>query len=354
MPSASRSSTLALKISYYLYVILVCAGVCASIYFLFKPLLAAVLLFFLLEPVVNMLETKGLDRLWAVIALYSGFFILLGALLYFVFPLIVTEAQNLLAHMPQYKMTLQQSLAELQTVLHNRFPQATIPDLYALLASFAESHLAIDFEKTLGYISSLFSVLSVVVIVPIITFFLLLESHLLKKSCLLVLPNRYFEMFVLLISKTTQSIQNFIRGQLLDAAAVGVLTAVGLAVIGLPYFIVIGIVAGVGNLIPYLGPIIGFVPAFIVALVSDGGIESATLIKLCIVFASVQFIEGTFVYPFAVGGSVNLHPAVVIIGITIGGQVAGVLGMIVAIPVISIVKVTIAVLHTSLKRYSVI
>ena len=132
------------------------------------------------------------------------------------------------------------------------------------------------------------------------------------------------------------------------------MTSIGLAIVGLPYFLVIGIIAGLGNLIPYLGPVIGFIPAFIVLLVSPAGFTTIGLIKILVVFVMVQFLEGTFIYPIAVGKSVDLHPLVVIMGITVGGILGGVVGMLVVIPIICVVKVTVEVMYSYLKQYSII
>jgi predicted PurR-regulated permease PerM len=107
------------------------------------------------------------------------------------------------------------------------------------------------------------------------------------------------------------------------------------------------------NLIPYLEPNNSFAPAMYVLVVTEG-FTLMLFLKIVTVFIVVQFIEGTFVYPVAVGNSSNLHPLVVILGITVGGQLGGVLGMLLAIPLISVTKVTIEVLHAGLKSYSII
>jgi putative permease len=192
------------------------------------------------------------------------------------------------------------------------------------------------------------------VIVPIVTFFLLADGHLIQKYLLQIVPNTYFEMSILLIHRVIMSIKLFIRGQLIDAMAVGIMTSVGLGCIGMPFFLVIGCIAGLGNLIPYLGPVLGFIPAVFVMMVTPGWLTVGNLVLVIVIFALVQFIEGTFVYPIAVGKSVDLHPLVVILGITVGGQLWGILGMIITIPLISIVKVTFETVHCYLKSYSII
>jgi predicted PurR-regulated permease PerM len=212
----------------------------------------------------------------------------------------------------------------------------------------------VDVNAMMGKLSSVFSVLSIVVIIPVVTFFLLADGHLIRQYALSLVPNTYFEMVMLLFNKIGSTLKLFLRGQMIDAFAVAVMTSIGLSIIGLPYALLIAIVAGLGNMIPYLGPIIGFMPALLVILLSPGGFSVGLLLGVVIVFVLVQFIEGTFVYPLAVGKSVELHPLVVIIGITVGGQLGGIIGMLVTIPLIAMVKVSLEVLHTYLKAYTII
>jgi predicted PurR-regulated permease PerM len=169
-----------------------------------------------------------------------------------------------------------------------------------------------------------------------------------------MVPNRYFEMFILLFHKISKTVEHFIRGQLIDASAVGIMTMVGLAILGIPNFLLIGIIAGLGNIIPYLGPVIGFLPAFFLMMVSPEGLTVLGLAKIGGLFVVVQFIESNFIYPVAVGKSVDLHPLLVILGITVGGSLGGVIGMLIAVPLISILKVTIEVLFTYLRQYSIL
>lgn len=342
------------KFGYYGFVTLVVLGILYCGWLLFEPLLASVLLTFLLDPLVKYFETKGFKRLHVVLGICVVLVLMTLGVVVFVVPGLIEEAQNFAREMPRYKERVRGLFATLQQFAEARFPRADVPDLYAMVKSRSPGRHGVDLDAVLNCLSSFFAVLSVVVIVPIVTFFFLVDGHLIQKAFLRLVPNCYFEMMVLLLHRVTSSVKFFIRGQMIDAAAVGIMTTVGLAWIGLPYFLVIGMVAGVGNLIPYLGPIIGFVPAFLVVLVSPEGLTAGSLVSVIAVFVIVQFLEGTFVYPIAVGKSVNLHPLVVIVGITIGGQLSGILGMLIAIPLICVVKVSIEVLFSYLKAYSII
>ncbi len=342
------------KIGYYAFVAAAVGGVLYCLKLLFAPLLAALLLTLVLEPVVNFFETRGFRRMTVIIGLSASIVCIAAAGVYLVLPRIISEAQNFAANIPLYDQMLQESLGSLTAAIQARFPALEAPDLYSLLRNRMPGGGGVDMDAIMSYVSSFASVLSVLVIIPIATFFLLVDGHLVRKALLQAVPNRYFEMFVLLFHKITSSLKFFIRGQLIDALAVGVMTAIGLLIIGLPYAMVIGIIAGLGNMIPYLGPIIGIIPAMLVIVMSPEGLSVMSVVSVIAVFAIVQFLEGTFVYPIAVGKSVDLHPLIVIIGITVGGQLAGILGMLIAVPLISIAKVSLAVLHSNLKSYSII
>jgi len=341
-----------IRLSFFALVTLVAIGSISLLGFLFVPLVASLLISFLFEPMVNYFETKGFSRLKIIVSLCIGIVLMLAGTVYFVIPMIISEASNIQNSIPQYRATLQQVLASLEVFIANKFNYET-PDLYELVTSKLAKYTRFDMKKMMSYVLNAFSVLAIIGIVPVITFFFLLDGHIIQKAFLRMIPNRYFEMFVVLIHNIARALQQFIRGQLIDALAVGVLTSIGMAAIGMPSFLIIGLIAGVGNLIPYLGPIIGFMPAIFV-LFAAKGFSILMLVLIVGVFALVQFVEGTFIYPIAVGKSVDLHPLLVILGITIGGQVGGILGMLIAIPLISVVKVTIEVLHSNLKSYSII
>jgi putative permease len=277
-----------------------------------------------------------------------------AGLVFLLIPVLTSETKNITDNLPQYESMIRKTLSSIQAMIQERFPKAQIPDLFDYGKSLLFKKKAAGVDQFSLYASKAASIVSLLILIPIFTFFFLADGHLIQKAFLRLFPNRYFEMVVLLQHRISVAVQSFIRGQMIDALAVGVMTSIGLAIIGMPFFIVIGAVAGIGNLIPYFGPVIGFIPAFLTLLLSPEGLTGASIVKVIIVFVVVQFIEGTFIYPIAVGKSVNMHPLTVIIGITVGGQVGGILGMLLVIPIIAIAKVTVEVLHFYLKRYYIL
>lgn len=130
-------------------------------------------------------------------------------------------------------------------------------------------------------------------------------------------------------------VSNFIRGQLLDALIVGILCSIGLSIIGLDFAVLIGMTAGISNIIPYFGPIIGSIPAVIVGLLSGSPIKALLAV---IVLVVVQQIDSTLISPKVVGDSVGLHPVFVMLSIIIGGAYFGLWGMLIAVPTAAIIK----------------
>jgi predicted PurR-regulated permease PerM len=343
-----------IQFAFYGLLLVIIAGIIFSFSYVFAALFASVVLALLLEPLVNYLETRGMNRVAVILGIYVVFAALVICLISFLVPLLVSEIKIFAANLPEYGSQIHGQLIQLQTSLKHRFPGISFPDYYSFATEKLFSYVQVVMSSVPAVASSIFSILAVIVLVPIITFFLLADGHLITKSILLMVPNRYFEMCVLLIHKIVTAFKLYVRGQLLDSCSIMVTTTIGYAIIGLPYFFVIGIVSGLANFIPYFGSIISVGAALFVLFVTPGAFTVWSLISVGIVFVCIQAIDGTLVYPNVVGRQVNLHPLVVILGVAAGGSMAGLLGMLIVIPLISICKVTIEVLYTYLKSYSII
>lgn len=140
------------------------------------------------------------------------------------------------------------------------------------------------------------------------------------------------------------SLGSFIRGQLLISAIVGVLIAVGLSIIGVDFALIIGLIAGIFNIVPYFGPVIGAIPAVISALLKS----PLSAVYVVILFIVVNQVESSIISPNILGEHVGLHPVTVIFCIISGGYLFGILGVILAVPVTSIIKVTLRYIHNKL------
>jgi putative permease len=171
---------------------------------------------------------------------------------------------------------------------------------------------------------------------------MLQDGRRVSRSILSMVPNNLFELSLNLYHQLNDQMGGFIRARFIEAAIVGVVVWIGLQFCGFPYAALLGAFAGVTNLIPYIGPIIGAVPAVLIALISPDAMVSQTMSLNLIIITSIYFfaqlVDIVFVIPLVVAKIVNLHPVTVIIVIIVGAQVMGVLGMVISIPVASAIK----------------
>ena len=172
-----------------------------------------------------------------------------------------------------------------------------------------------------------------------ISFYLLKDYEFFKKLYLdtmsLIMKERKFKHFNQTASEINGIVSMFIRGQLLDGFIIGLISSIGLSIIGLDFAFLIGFTAGFANIIPYVGPLIGCIPAIIIGLLSPNPIIALYAV---LVFIAVQQLDGAVISPKIVGDSMGLHPIFIIMAITIGGSLAGILGMLLSVPIAGIIK----------------
>ena len=202
---------------------------------------------------------------------------------------------------------------------------------------------------TTDVLSGVASGVMLLVVVPFVAFFFLREGRRITHALIELVPNAYFEMVLNLIHQINGQIGGYIRGQLLAVSVVAGLAVFGLTLIGMPYALPVGVVAGLANMIPYLGPIIGIVSASIVALATQQGMDMVG--QVIILFVIIQVVDNVLIQPLVVAKSVDLHPLVVLLVVMIGSNLMGIVGMLVAVPVTGILKVSSTTVYEGIKAY---
>jgi putative permease len=298
----------------------------------------AFVLNYLLAPLVDILERRGIPRQTAILIPFLS----TGALIVFgiaqVVPLITQQATALQARLPKYQVDLMNLVASAQGHLEGFLKIYNI--------NFADTVNAFIVTKTTNLSNALPAALSgsltVLLLTPIFGFFMLQDGRTAARQLLAMVPNSFFEPALNLHHQLNEQMGGFIRARFLEAAIVGIVVWVGLQISGFPYASLLGLFAGITNLIPYLGPIIGAVPAILIALISDDALithsMSINLIIVSSIYFFAQLVDIAFVIPLVVAKIVNLHPVTVIIVIIVGSQVMGILGMVISIPVASAIK----------------
>lgn len=317
-----------------------------------SPIILAAIVAYLLNPLVDLGERLSLPR-WASIALIylaiAGILVLVAV---FLFPLIVAQLQELYhwvrAFHPLRPETLDRAVqwitdrvAILRPLVHDSsLGERSLAAAKTWLMGLIEQSPAI-LKRTL---SNLVNVLTYFVMIPFVAFFFLRDGRRFKRALIELVPNRYFETTVNVIAGVTDSLGRYLRGVLLEAFALGVLASIGLSVIGLKGAIVVGMVAGFMNLIPYVGAISGVAIGGFVAFATDGNV-----VGVIIVFAVAQFLDNWIVQPVVLSRSVHLHPLVIFLAVVFGGTYGGLLGMVLAVPITGAVVVTFRTVRAGLR-----
>lgn len=311
----------------------------------FPPLAIALVVTYILNPVVSVLVRRGAPRWAAVLGIYVLFLGVVSVALAFLIPLIARQVSEFIDELPRYvadvvaavnrfaarrgfdfriEVTSQQILDSIQS---NR---ETIVSFLGGVRSVAGQIIHIVITVILGIILSIY---------------LLLDLPKMQVAVTNAIPRRHRDEVLQVLDKVGGALGGFFRGQLLVAAFVGVASAIGLTLIKLPFAVLIGLLAGVFNLVPLIGPFIAAVPAVSVALLSP---EPSRAIWAGLVLLIVQQIDNHVISPNVMGRTVRLHPVTVMLALLAGAAIAGIWGMLVVIPAVAAVKI-IAV-HVWAKR----
>ena len=303
-------------------------------------------IYYLLAPVVNAIERTGVSRRIGV----TGLFILITAVagfgIYILLPATAGQLSAFKNELPKFIEGTTNLLAiselKLNSFLFNMYKIDISKSLGATLIIFFKGL----FDNLPNIISSSFVV---IILAPFFAFFMLLDGQAVSKKLLALVPNNFFELALNLQHRINVQLGDFIRARLLEAGIVGFCIWIGLTIIGFPYAVLLAVFAGLSNLIPYIGPVAGAIPAVLIALVNSvPGLEFLIVIAVYIV---AQLIDNFFIIPLVVAKIVNLHPVTVAIVIIIGAQIGGILGMIISIPVACILKLTIITVYSHLVEF---
>lgn len=306
----------------------------------------AALLAYLLDPVVTSIETKGVSRTLAssLLMFFITFIIIL--FWYTVIPIAIDQLKTLQAGTGNTAAS--KAMANLEGVIRNRFDMIGLGNI-SLTDEFDKFKTGLVQKIPAFIIEDSFSLLLGFVMTPFIMFFILKDGRLFKKYFISLVPNRYFEFTLDLMYKMEVQLGNYLRGQFIDAMVFGVLATITLWALNVPYFVVIGCFAGLANLIPFVGPLVGALTALVAVLLEQGDIARGAYVLIA--FAILKLIDDFVIQPLAVGRHVHLHPMVVAVAIIVGGHLFGVLGMLLVVPCLGFIKVVFEESIATYRRY---
>lgn len=298
-----------------------------------------------LKPLVDYLENKGIPRPAAILGLYVVFGGVTVLGLINIYPILVLQVSKLASSMDSKHLsaTLNQMASSISQQLPFIKAEAVSERLNTILPEVA--------KKAEESLTSALSIAASVIIVPFITFFLLNDYYKMQKALIENVPNKYFEMALNVVYKLERQLSKYIRGVCIESLTVALLYIVAYYIIGIQYATVLGLVGGVANIIPIAGPFIGAVPVLIVSIIQFGDFHM--LIPIVISTIVVQQLDEIFVQPNVYGKILNMHPLTIIIVILLGSQLLGVLGMVLAIPIYTVINVTARETNWGLKSYRI-
>jgi predicted PurR-regulated permease PerM len=303
---------------------------------IFPPLVLALIGLYLLNPIVSALERRGIARIWGTLLTYLVGVAIVGTALTFTVPLVADQVQEFARSAPRLINQVAEALRDFAARFNIDVAGATgggegVVDFFGNLLSLTRGVLELALVFVLG---------------PIIAFYLLVDLPKIKRGARAMIPARRRGEFESVLDRIGKAIGGFFRGQLLVSLFVGIASAIGLYIIGLPFWAVVGLVTGLFNLIPLIGPWVGGVVAVAIAFTTDssGGLLSLEpgwplALGSAVVLLSVQQIDNHILSPNIVARTVRLHPVTVMLGLLAGGTLLGLWGILLAVPVLATAKI---------------
>ncbi|MCT4339820.1 AI-2E family transporter [Enterococcus durans] len=306
------------------------------------PIILAGILYYLMNPVVDYLEKQRIPRIYSII----GLFVLVVALIVWgsvvIIPKIQEQTVSFVGNFPKYVDTIDNKLTEiLRDPLFNQFRDQleSAGEKFVSSAGDMLQDISKSTVQSLGsFVGAVATVLVAVLTMPFILFYLLKDGKQLAPYFVKFLPTRMRKPTLKVLGEMNDQVSSYIRGQLTVAFAVAIMFMIGFAIIGLDYAVTLGIVAGFLNLIPYLGSFLAMIPAVFLAIVAG----PVMLVKVLIVFAVEQTIEGRLISPLVLGNQLEIHPVTILLVLLTSGKLFGIIGVILGIPVYAAAKVIIS------------
>ena len=317
----------------------------------FYALIFSVIIAYALNPLINYLEDKNVSRTMGVLIVYltilGAFFIVA----FLIIPKSSLEIKRLINNMPTYFEQVSMLIDNLYTKYYS-----TLGDLPPMFKGIEQAVLdnIVNIENGLGnavkgFIGGIIHALSKfvsIVLTPILTMYFLVDKDFFKERIQKLIPRRYRKDVMYLAKKIDYSLSRFVRGRLLMSLYVGVVTTIVLLIMGIEFAFVIGFVTGIADIIPYIGPLLGFIPAIFFAYISS----PIKVLWVSIFFVLIQWAENNILAPKIIGENLGMHPLIILLSIVIGGGIFGVFGMILSVPIVAVFRILFNFFKEKMKR----
>jgi len=297
------------------------------------PLTLGYVLYLISNPAIPSLMKLGLSRNISVVVIFIGMIFCTVYPVVKVVPIVSNEVKNFQYYFPKVESYIKREYKNVSYQIKDR-TGIEIGD------KFVDDGIKIAKKSTTSFILNAPAILASVVewifLVPLFVFFLLKDGEKFKRLVLRLVPNSIFERFYFLSHQFNKQLGDYIFAKFIEASIVGIIITVGLLIMDIRFSLLLGMVAGVTNIIPYIGPIFGMIPAVIVGMAEYG--FSPTFGAMMLLYLIANAIDIALVFPILVSKIVDLHPIVVVVSVILGSQTMGIMGMVVSIPLAAALK----------------
>ena len=343
----AKSNRPLVKVLFLLSIIVAAFWIASYFPDLVLTLIISVFLAFILRPYVLFLEFRlGIRRIYSVVIIFLllGGILIIGCVVFI--PIAIERLKVLYDSFKNFP--LDQKLNEAVVNISSGFPFLNPETVTRKVHEFIQSGV----QSLKDMLASAAGFLVNLVIIPFITFFILAEGDAALKRTIERVPNKYFEMTLNVLNKIQLELVGYLHGWFLDSVIVGFLNIIAFYIIGVQYAILLGVFAGICNLIPYVGPFFGVIPALLISLTQYGDFRQAFMI-IVVTLVLVQLLDNVIIQPLCFSKTVDMHPVTVIIVLIIGNSLMGIAGMLLAIPLATILMVSAVETYWGLKNYQI-
>jgi predicted PurR-regulated permease PerM len=311
----------------------------------------ALIFSYLLEPFVNRMQSAGMSRTVAIAITLTTVLLVVIWISTSIIPMVANRMAILTRQLQSENLAVIAQQIELH--LRNYFDFIPSGYLEENVTGFIEDIFNFGrLSNVLGNVISIFTNLfAAFLVIPFATFFFLKDGYKIRRDLMQMVPNKYFETTLSLIDKIESRLGYYFRSVLLQCTLVGVASWLALSVAGLNNAGTVGIIIGVANTIPYFGPVMGYLISILISIIETGDFSLVIPCILAVMFA--QILDNVILQPLIFSKSADMHPVAILFIILIGAQTAGILGMLVAIPIATIIKITVNQIIWSFNNYQV-
>ncbi len=303
---------------------------------------------YLLRPMVDRLQSLGIRRAWAILFTMVVVFGAFGLFLSGILPYAIAQIRELsqqitMARILDLTASIETQVREIVPLQEGFLIEGVSQ---AIITLFQDERITAAVGSVVGVVSNIFYAL---LVIPFITFFVLKDGAYIRHALLKQVPNRYFEPFLALMSKNERYLGRYFRALLLQCTLVAGIATALLYAAGLNNALAVGIFTGVANSIPYFGPVMGFLAGALVGVAQTG--DLSLVFGILIAMSITQLVDNFVLHPMIYARATEAHPLAILFVVLIGAHLAGIIGMLIAVPVLTVVRATVQQVLWSIRNY---